>query len=494
MRALFDRRLTDPTADEVAETLRACVATANAGTVGDLAPFDADAAGERLLQQASGHAALTGDAVASLTAGEIARLSVAWWTSPSGRKLVRIRGWREIERRGPQYSPELYAFHQTERELAARPVIWHLEPERVVETFTAGDPEWVAVCGCGVAGSAESLGWHHGMCGPCADRVAEYGVEAVRHAPGLLTADNFEPRDVVFSGNGRFVVATGYNEAGSDEQARVWDTPTGALKGDFVSVAPVDLRPVASPDGRYVFFGVDGTAGPFLVFPECELWARGELTRMPVSAAYWTGRPNQVLVQAGVHLYLVAADSGSVRPAARPSDGRARLCALHPHPERPRAVFAHNGNSTVTRIRDDGTLIEEWRFLLGHGRLDRTGMWNGGPQIVRFSPDGERILFVRGTEVELRLPERSKALQQVEFPRTILDAHFSGCGEWVYFLTDAGIHVCHLGMLANVRARLRWHVGAAARMAVSPDGRTLATAGPEGVKLWAVETLLPLLE
>ena len=69
-----------------------------------------------------------------------------------------------------------------------------------------------------------------------------------------------------------------------------------------------------------------------------------------------------------------------------------------------------------------------------------------------------------------------------------------GCGEWVYFLTDAGIHACHLGMLANVRARLRWHVGAATRMAVSPDGRTLATAGPEGVKLWAVETLLPLLE
>lgn len=489
MRALFDRRLTDPTADEVAETLRACVATANAGTVGDLAPFDADAAGERLLQQASGHAALTGDAIASLTAGEIARLSVAWWTSPSGRKLVRVRGWREAERRGPQYSPELYAFHQTERELAARPVIWHLEPERVVETFTAGDPEWVAVCGCGAAGSAESLGWHHGMCGPCADRVAEYGLDAVTHTPGRLTADNFEPRDVVFTGDGKCVVACG------NEQIYAWDAATGVLRQQasysyYTHDATAEFRLAASPVSRSVF----ATDGGILTPAE----SRAEWPfsfDLEARETYWTGRPHELLVQsAGNRLYLADSYGGHARELARPFDSRARLCALHPHAERPRAVFAWNGNAAVIRVRDDGTLIEEWRFLLGHGRVDRTGMWNGGPQIVRFSPDGERILFVRGTEVELRLPERSKALQQVEFPRTILDAHFSGDGEWVYFLTDAGIHVCHLGMLANTRARLRWHVGAAARMAVSPDGRTLATAGPEGVKLWAVETLLPLLE
>jgi hypothetical protein len=29
---------------------------------------------------------------------------------------------------------------------------------------------------------------------------------------------------------------------------------------------------------------------------------------------------------------------------------------------------------------------------------------------------------------------------------------------------------------------------------VAPDGRTLATIGPEGVKLWPAVSLLPLLE
>lgn len=490
MRVLFDRRLTDPTAADAAGALRACAAAVNAGTAGDLAAFDADKAGEGVAQQPSGHAELLGGTPASaFQRVEAARLAVAWWTNPSGRKLVRVRGWRGTDPRGPQYSPELYTFHATERELAGRPAVWHLEPERVVEAFTAGDAEWVAVCGCGAAGSAESLGWHHGMCGPCADRVAEYGPEAVQHAPALLAAENFEPRDVVFTGDGKYVVACGNN------QIHAWDAATGTsrLRGVGFEVDPA-VRPAAAPDGSFVALSDQAHGTTILDLPADRLESPFSFD-LNARAAYWTGRPHELLVQsADNRLYLADAYGGHARELARPFDGRAGLCALHPHAERPRALFAHNGLAAVIRVRDDGTLIEEWRFLLGHGRLDRTGMWTGGPQTVRFSPDGERVLLVRGTEVELRLPERSKALQQVEFPRPIADAHFSADGEWVYFLTDAGIHVCHLGTLANVRARLRWHISGAVRMAVSPDGRTLATAGAEGVKLWAVASLLPLLE
>lgn len=490
MRVLFDRRLTDPTAADVAEVLRLCAAAVNTGWyTGDLVPFDADAAGQRLLEQPSGHAALIGRGPTALQcSNDTARLSVAWWTNPGGRKLVRVRGSREPELRTSVATvPTDVAFQAVQRELHARSAIWHLEPERVVEAFTAGDPEWVAVCGCGAAGSAESLGWHHGMCGPCADRVAEYGLEAVTHAPGLLAADNFEPRDVVFSGDGKYIVAVRFRSC-------VWDATTGARRPDLDCSELVGEELAASQDGRFVFLGYYN-GGALLLRPADGAIDLRVVPAHPIRFAYWTGRPSQLLVQTvDNRLHLINAGDGHVRPAARPSDSSAELCALHPHTERPRAVFARNGNAAVIRVRDDGTLIEEWRFLLGHGRLDRTGMWAGGPQIVRFSPDGERILFVRGTEVELRLPERAKALQQVEFARPVLDAHFSLCGEWVYFLTDAGIHVCHLGMLANVRARLRWHVGSAVRMAVSPDGRTLATAGAEGIKLWLVAGLLPLLE
>jgi hypothetical protein len=57
--------------------------------------------------------------------------------------------------------------------------------------------------------------------------------------------------------------------------------------------------------------------------------------------------------------------------------------------------------------------------------------------------------------MELRLPERPKALQQVEFRRPVRDARFAPDGERVYVLTDDGvIHVCNPGMLTSLRARL----------------------------------------
>jgi hypothetical protein len=491
VRDLFDQRLTDPTADAVADALRACVAAANTQSDGDLVAFDADAVATQVLGERSGFAWLFGgDPETPGAVDQIARLAVAWWTNPAGRKLVRVRGRREADS-GDRPGPLGYDESPTpEHDRAQRPPIWHLEPERVVEAFTAGDPEWVAVCGCGAAGSAESLGWSHGMCGPCADRVAEYGADAVRHEPGLLAADGFEPRDVVFTGDGEFVVACG------SDQLHVWHTATGAPHqstsySHYADDHILGSRLFTSPTGRSVLTTEDGILTPAesrIEYPfSFDLEAR---------AAYWTGRPNELLVQSTEgNLYLANAYDGHAPELARPIHRDARLLALHPHSERPRAVFAWNGNAAVVRVRDDGTLIEEWRFLLGNGRLDRTGMWSGGPTLARFTPDGERILFVRGTEVELWLPSRSKALQQVEWAKPVLDAQFSPDGEFAYLLTDDGtIHVCPVGALNRPRARLRWHVGGATRLAIAPDGRTLATAGAEGVKLWPVASLLPLLD
>jgi hypothetical protein len=158
-------------------------------------------------------------------------------------------------------------------------------------------------------------------------------------------------------------------------------------------------------------------------------------------------------------------------------------------------VFAADHHASVVRVERDGALTTVAKFSLGDGRLNRTGVWEGGPKVVRFTPDGERLLFIRGAEMELRLPSRPKALQQVEFRRPVVDACFAPDGERLYVLTNDGvIHGCNPGMLTSVRARLRWHVEPATRLAIAPDGRTLATAGPEGVKLWPVASLLPLLE
>jgi WD40 repeat protein len=157
-------------------------------------------------------------------------------------------------------------------------------------------------------------------------------------------------------------------------------------------------------------------------------------------------------------------------------------------------VFAAGHRASVARAERDGTLAVEARFLLGDGALNRTGAWDSGPKIVRFTPDGERLLFIRDTEMELRHPAKPKALLQATFPVPIRDAAFAPDYEHLFVLgADGAVYVCNPGTLTSVRARLRWHVGPVSRLAVSPDGQTLATAGFDGVKLWPVERLMPLL-
>jgi hypothetical protein len=376
--------------------------------------------------------------------------------------------------------------------------VWHVDHERVIETYTDGDPEWVAVCGCGAAGGPASLGWQHGMCGPCADRVAEFGPDAVRHAPSLLTYAGFEPSEVLFTPDGEFVVGFGEN------LFAVWNAATGISRACGLSSGITrELPPSISPNGEFVFLN---DRDPVVFW---QSFAEGQV-RAPVAfvneirAVQWTGRPNELLVQAfeSGSLNLFGALDGQRTPVVAPPDPGARLYAVWPDATAPRAVFATahgtvfraNHRASVARVNADGTLTVEAKFQLGDGRLNRTGLWAHGPEIVRFTPDGERLLFIRGSEMELRLPARPKALLQVTFPQAIRDAHFSPDYEHLYILgADGTIYVCNPGTLTSVRARLRWHVGAVSRMAISPDGSMLATAGAEGVKLWPVARLLPLL-
>jgi WD40 repeat protein len=193
-------------------------------------------------------------------------------------------------------------------------------------------------------------------------------------------------------------------------------------------------------------------------------------------------------------MYLLKPENKSSTPVAPPDLG-AVLHALWSDKSSPRAVFTAGHHASVARLGSDDSLMIESRFNLGEGRLNRTGLWHGGPTITRFTPDGERLLFIRDREMELRHPAKPKALLQAEFPQPIRDAAFSPDYEHLFVLdADGALYVCNPGSLTGVRARFRWHLGPVWRLAVSPDGQMLATAGSEGVKLWPISQLLPLLE
>jgi WD40 repeat protein len=487
MHPLFDHRMTDPTGAAVRDALRRACAAVNgrrkSGTV-NVSQQGTKTLAARVLREPEGVYSHTGNYSATGTAG----LALAWWTAPGERKLVRVRAWRQPWR-GWDASPERAA---ESRDHGTRPAVWHLDPERVTRVEAEGHSQWVAVCGCGAVGTPESLAWAGGMCGPCRDRVEEHGERSVSHAPALLTDAEFTPARALFTPDGAHVVAAGGNTY------RVWDRAgTLVASGRRTPGLPLDT---ISPDGRHVLVG-----GPHGALSLDDVTTGKRYTAVEYGAAilgsHWTGRPGELLVQYWVgdySLVLHTIDGGETRvsePIAPPLI-RAKLHFIRPDAAHPRAVFVENGNVVVSRVGRGGELRTEHQFRLGTGQHDRTGGWTQGPEFVRFTPDGERMLFVYQNQLELWHLSRRRCLIQGQLPGRVADLAFAPDYEHLFLLeADGAVSVCHPGLLTHVRprARLRWHVGAARSLAVSPDGKTLATAGAEGVKLWPVARLLEVV-
>jgi hypothetical protein len=486
MHLASDQRLTDPTEAAVRAALKRACAAANGKRKTGITSLDDGnfrALAKVVLGEREGYHSHCG----TRSTADSARLVLAWWTAPGNRKLVRVRTWREPYREWQASLDDPRVVEQ--KELNTRPAVWHLDPERITRVEADGASQWVAVCGCGAAGSPESLGWAGGMCGPCRDRVEELGPKSIAHDAALLTAPGFEPWAVGFSPDGSRVVAMGR------WGYRVWDR-TGALRASNPTPR-YNTRttvPVVGPDGTFAFLNDDDNT---LVWLD---GAKGRPERVvrfgEVVRAFWTGRPGELLLQEYQYegrVRVITLPGGKGSGWVRPPLSESRLHAVHGDPKAPRAVFCRNGDVVVAEVNPKGGSRAQSRFRLGNGQYDRTGNWTQGPEVVRFTPDGERVLFACQNHLELWHLKRRKCLVQGQLPGRIVDLCFSPDHEHLFILEAAGtIAVCPAGLLTHVRlrARLKWHAGPAAALAVSLDGATLATAGAEGVKLWPVARLL----
>src|SRR5262249_52270737 len=120
-----------------------------------------------------------------------------------------------------------------ERELTARPPLWHLDPHAVYEFDDGIETRWLCACRCGAVGTAESLGWADGLCGPCSDRVAEFGPTAVPPEPvSFLSAPRFSPSTVEFGPDDARVSGT------DSYRTRFWERTTGRLLPEVVPQEP----------------------------------------------------------------------------------------------------------------------------------------------------------------------------------------------------------------------------------------------------------------
>ncbi|TDB99283.1 WD40 repeat domain-containing protein [Actinomadura sp. 7K534] len=352
---------------------------------------------------------------------------------------------------------------------------------------------------------------------------------AARTGRGHLTGHEGFVRSLAFSPDGR-MIATG----GFDRTVRLWDPATRRQLGTPIAFKPGECGndpPVAfSPDARLlataclgsvrfwdvathrevgaplrsesgvsaIAFGPDGTLATGSLHGTVQLWDVN--TRRPRGNVMGSiDRKLQHIVNA------VAFSPDGTRLATASTDGTARLWDTATYEQVGHSLTGHDDNVTDVSFSPDGTTLAT-ASLDGTARLwDVAGARQAGAALrsgsraslygVDFSSDGTRIVTA-GADGSTRLWD-PVSREQVGAPLRDTDfavraVEFSPGGTLFAAAGDDG--VVRLGDSA-AHQQIGGPVAGSATVAVSPDGRILATGGPSesdpAVRFWDVATRRP---
>jgi len=207
--AAFDRRLLDPSREELVDVMQAAARAANLRRRVGLLNLDA-ALGSRCA-----------DAVAAEPEGVhrlggaphgVSMVGVAWWTDRLGRRHIRVVGRRE----DPFSEHHLHGFAGPGDAASplcvvdAEHVFYRRRPE--------GPPQLLFCCDCGATGTAEELVWMGGCCGPCHDYREETGGPRTELYPAVFAGHTGGILGVAFAAGDEVLVS-----AGADGDVRFGD-------------------------------------------------------------------------------------------------------------------------------------------------------------------------------------------------------------------------------------------------------------------------------
>ncbi|QEL15520.1 WD40 repeat domain-containing protein [Limnoglobus roseus] len=422
------------------------------------------------------------------------QLVAAWWTDHIGRKHVVLRG-RRIE-------------HDTSKvlldksELARRPPLWHCYPQHLYQRFlpTAGEPQidWIAVCGCGATGTPESLGWMGETCGPCHDRREEAGDDALRdNRGGWLHAVRNPFQAVAFSRDGQWVAAVEYGGPVS-----AWDlqNPCGVQRHELArdEIGTTPYLAFAGPHNESVVLSEPSVSHPgTVIFRRDDSKPYSQLAcDALIAPAFSTSLHGSQLIfdNALSDLILVSVPEGNLLKQV-PIDSGFWLTP----PTHPSARFVCLVTTEGVRFHSSESLKEIAR--VAYRIISRAESHTY--QLVRaaYHESTQTVFVGRHNDLEvydLKAENYGGSFSLYQIPvasyqnhPTMIRAMALSADERHLFVAAGERLVVFDTVTHAAVAAFAWHLGPIACLAVSPDGRTLATTGVEGVvKLWPMDRLL----